>query len=87
MPLYGYIKIAALTRDQNYFLHFVLQGSDASRFQLSMINRQSYTSAVAGILSATNLEKTILLSKFCCEVDNTAESAKKKAFAKREMKM
>ena len=64
-----------------------VQGSDASRFQLSMINRQSYTSAVAGILSATNLEKTILLSKFCCEVDNTAESAKKKAFAKREMKM
>ena len=61
----------------------ILQGSDASRFQLSMINRQSYTSAVAGILSATNLEKKILLSKFCSEVDTTATNAKNKVCTKK----
>lgn len=61
-------------------------GNDSSRFQLSMINRQSYTSAVAGILSATNLEKKALLSKFCDEVNSTAGLAKAKGFSKREMK-
>ena len=50
-----------------------------------MINRQSYTSAVAGILSATNLERKALLSKFCQEVDNAGLNAKSKNFAKKEM--
>ena len=56
------------------------------RFQLSMINRQSFTSAVAGILSATNLDKNALLTKFCDDVDTTAKAAKAKNFSKREMK-
>lgn len=63
-----------------------IHGSDSSRFQLSMINRQSYTSAVAGILSATNLERKALLSKFCQEVDTAAANAKAKHFSRKEMK-
>ena len=51
-----------------------------------MINRQSFTSAVAGILSATNLDKNALLTKFCDDVDTTAKAAKAKNFSKREMK-
>jgi phosphatidylinositol 4-kinase len=63
-------------------------GSDSSRFQLSMINRQSFTSAVAGILSATNLEKQVLLGKFCDEVNSAAAvAAKAKGFPKKEMKL
>ena len=48
--------------------------------------RQSFTSAVAGILSATNLDKTALLSKFCDDITTTAKAAKAKNFSKRDMK-
>ncbi len=64
----------------------ILPGNDSSRFQLSMINRQSYTSAVAGILSATNLERKALLTKFCQDVENSAKIAKARHFGRKEMK-
>ncbi len=70
---------------QNIRRPFIGAASDSSRFQLSMINRQYFTSAVAGILSATNLKKKELLNRFCEEVDLAASNAWKNC-GKKEMK-
>ena len=51
-----------------------------------MINRQSFTSAVAGIMSYTNMDRQDLLKMFCDEVEKTANSAKAKNFNKKDMK-
>ena len=61
-------------------------GGDSSRFQLSMINRQSFTSAVAGIMSYTNMNREDMLKLFCDEVDKTAANAKARNFNKKDMK-